>query len=428
MKILLIGSGGREHSLALKMKESPKLAKLYIAPGNAGTAEIGENISLKEDQIEELLAFALENKIDLTIVGPEMPLVAGIVDKFESHNLKIIGPNQKAAQLEGSKIWAKQIMRKYNVPSADFACFTTFEESISYLTGKNQYPIVIKADGLAAGKGVTVAATEAEAKKALEDCFINNIFGSAGASVVIEEFLKGEEASILAFVDEDTVIPMASAQDHKAIYNGDKGPNTGGMGAYSPAPLVSAEIDELVLETIFKPLITGLKKEGIIYKGILYAGLMIDKGQAAVVEFNVRFGDPETQVVIPRLKNDLLEVFEAIADNNLSNVKLEWEEQSAVCIVLASGGYPGNYEKGKPVTGFEFFQNNTSLQLVHAGTKLNEQNALVTNGGRVLGVVGLDHDLKSAQTLAYKGVKAISFEKMYYRTDIAAKAFKEVKT
>jgi phosphoribosylamine---glycine ligase len=421
MKILLIGSGGREHSLAIKLKESSRLTKLYIAPGNAGTAQVGENIPIKETETDELLAFAKKEAIDITVVGPEIPLVNGIVDIFLKNNLNVIGPNKEAAQLEGSKKWAKTLMMKYGIPTARFEDFNDFESAFNYIKERNEFPIVIKADGLAAGKGVTVAFSENEAKQALEDCFINNSFKDAGNTVVIEDFLKGEEASIFGLTDGKTVLPMTPAQDHKAIYDGDKGPNTGGMGAYSPAPIVTEAIEETVLQTIFLPLLDAFEQEGIEYKGVLYAGLMIDKGIPSVIEFNIRFGDPETQVVLPRLENDLIDIFEAIIEGTLHTKTLIWKKQSAICVILASGGYPGNYEKNIPIKGLEYFEEKKALNLVHAGTK-RENNDVVTNGGRVMGVVGIDKDLKTAKDIAYKGVEAISFDKMYYRKDIGFKA------
>ncbi len=425
MKILLIGSGGREHSLSIKLNESPRLSKLFIAPGNAGTSEIGENIPVKETDIYKLLDFAQKEKIDLTIVGPEAPLVAGIVDIFVSHGLRIIGPYKNAAMLEGSKEWAKQIMKECNIPTAKYERFNTFQSALHYLTRKNEYPVVVKADVLASGKGVTVAFSEKEAKHALERCFIQKVFDSAGLTVIIEDFLEGEEASILAFTDGETVYPLAPAQDHKPLYDNDKGPNTGGMGAYSPAPVVTTEIEKIVLDQIFYPLINGLKEKGITYKGIIYAGLMINDGKPYVVEFNVRFGDPETQVVIPRLKNDIIDIFEAIENQTLSNITLEWEENAAVCVILASKGYPEEYEKNKVITGIRDLKNNKSIQVIHAGTK-SADNKLLTCGGRVIGVVGLDKDIETAISRAYEAVDKITFENKYNRLDIGSKALNSI--
>lgn len=428
MKILLIGSGGREHSLAKKIAASPRLKKLYCAPGNPGTAQVAKNLPISELEIDKLLNFAKDNNIDFTFVGPEAPLVAGIVDKFNQANLCIIGPSQQGAQLEGSKEWAKAFLTKYSVPTASYEVFSDFDTAIEYIKNRNLFPIVIKADGLAAGKGVTVADNLQMAEDALKTCFLDKAFGSAGESVVIEDFLVGEEASILAFTDGNTVIPMASAQDHKAVYEGDKGPNTGGMGAYSPAPIVTANVEKKVLETILKPVVAGFKKEGILYKGILYAGLMINNEEPSVVEFNVRFGDPETQVVLPRLKNDLVDIFEAIRDQKLNELKLDWTEEPAICVVLASKGYPGNYEKGKIITGLDTIKENNKLQVIHAGTKLEADKTLVTKGGRVLGVVSQGKDLPTAIDTAYNTITQIHYDGLYFRRDIAKKALKRVIT
>jgi phosphoribosylamine---glycine ligase len=422
MKVLLIGSGGREHSLALKLADSPKLTQLFIAPGNPGTAQVGENIPIKVSEIDKLAAFAKKEKVDLTFVGPEQPLVDGIVDEFEKQGLVIIGPSKKGAQLEGSKKWAKDFYKKYEIPTASYNVFSDYTAAINYLAEKNIYPIVIKADGLAAGKGVTIDSSFKQASASLTACFIDEVFAEAGKTVVIEKFLQGEEASILAFTDGETVLPMVAAQDHKAIYDGDKGPNTGGMGAYSPAPIVTKEVEKKVYEKIFLPMLEGFKKEGIVYKGILYAGLMIKDGEPSVVEFNVRFGDPETQVVLPRMKNDLLDILVAIKENDLKRIVLEWKEEAAVCVVLASGGYPGKYEKGKIVTGLSFFENEADIQVIQAGTREDEQGNILTNGGRVLGVVGLDQDLRKAIDKAYVGVDKIEFEGKYCRKDIGFKA------
>ena len=421
MRVLLIGSGGREHSLALKLEQSSLLTQLYIAPGNPGTADLGTNVPIADSDSEALLAFAKNNHIDLTIVGPEGPLVNGIVDLFEQHNLAIMGPSKAAAQLEGSKKWAKEVMKKYNIPTAAYQDFTNFDSALAYVK-THEYPLVIKADGLAAGKGVTIAQTFEEAKEALENCFIHHQFSQAGDTVVIESFLKGEEASILAFSDGVTVVPMVSAQDHKAIFDGDKGPNTGGMGTYSPAPVVTPEVEQLVLDTVLKPLIDGLRQDGIPYKGIVYAGLMIYENKPFVVEFNARFGDPETQVILPRLKTDLLAIFQSIVNTSLNTLDIQWHPTKTVCVVLASNGYPGNFEKHKIITGMDYFNHYTDIQLIQAGTKLNDQGDLLSNGGRVLGVVAWDNELDIAIKKAYKAVEAVQFDNKYYRTDIAQKA------
>jgi phosphoribosylamine---glycine ligase len=424
MKILLIGSGGREHSIALKLKESPRLLKLYIAPGNAGTAEIGTNIPISDSNIEELLNFALNEEIDLTIVGPEAPLVAGITDLFEQNNLKIVGPDKAGAQLEGSKKWAKDMMKSCGIPTAGYENFDSLEPAKEYLTKNNTYPIVIKADGLAAGKGVIIAQNETEAFDALDICFTKKQFGDAGSNIVIEDFLTGEEASILAFTDGKVIVPMVSAQDHKTVYDGDKGPNTGGMGAYSPAPIVTDKLSKKVYQNVFLPLLKGFKDAGITYKGIVYAGLMIENGEPYVIEFNARFGDPETQVVLPRLKTDLIDIFEAIADQRLDQINIEWKSDAAVCVILAAGGYPGSYEKGKEITGLELYETNPNIIPIHAGTKKTDANKIVTNGGRVLGVVSLNPDLQTSINEAYKAINNINFENKYFRTDIGAKALR----
>ena len=420
MKILIIGSGGREHAIGLKLQQSAHQPELYFAPGNAGTSECGTNIAIKETNIDELIKFVKENQIDITFVGPEAPLVNGIVDQFENEQLSIIGPSKAAAQLEGSKDWSKQLMKKYNIPTANFETFTTFEAAKQYLLQTNIYPIVIKADGLAAGKGVTVAQDESHAIQALEDCFINNKFSSAGQKVVIEECLFGQEASIFAFTDGETMYPMMPAQDHKAIFDGDKGPNTGGMGAYCPAPIITAEIQQAINKTVFQPLLTALQKEKLNYTGVVFAGLMIEpNGNAKVIEFNVRFGDPETQVVLPCLATDLVDIFTAITQKKLTTINLKWKQTNAVCVVLASEGYPGNYEKNKVITGIQSI--NSNCHVIHAGTKKNN-NQLLSNGGRVLGVVGQAIELKTAIDTTYEAVKHISFENVYYRNDIGFKA------
>lgn len=422
MKVLLIGSGGREHSIALKLSQSPLLTELFIAPGNAGTAQCGTNVPIKDSDVSELLRFAKENTIDLTFVGPEAPLVLGIVDEFESNGLYIVGPNKIGAQLEGSKEWAKEKMKKYGIPTAAFETFTDYDSSLNYIKSRNTYPIVIKADGLAAGKGVTVAENEEMADNALRDCFLDKKFSDAGAKVVIEDFLKGEEASIFAFTDGKTILPMVPAQDHKAVFDGDKGPNTGGMGAYSPAPIANQAVQAQVLKEVFQPLIQGFNNDGIQYKGIVYAGLMIDNNVPSIVEFNARFGDPETQIVLPRLKNDLLEVLVAIAKGSLADINLEWHDNATVCVVMASEGYPEAYEKGKTITGIADAEAIDGVSVVHAGTK--QDDTLVTNGGRVLAVVAEGDDIKSAIDTAYEGVSKISFDGAYNRTDIGFKALR----
>jgi len=423
MKVLLIGSGGREHSIALKLSQSPLLTELFIAPGNAGTASCGTNVPIKDSDVSELLSFAKENNIDLAFVGPEAPLVLGITDEFEAAGLSIVGPNKIGAQLEGSKEWAKEKMKKYGIPTAAFETFTDYDSSLNYIKSRDTYPIVIKADGLAAGKGVTVAENYEMAENALKNCFLDKKFSDAGAKVVIEDFLKGEEASIFAFTDGKTILPMVPAQDHKAVFDGDKGPNTGGMGAYSPAPVASEAVQDIALKKVFQPLIQGFNNDGIQYKGIVYAGLMIDNGVPSIVEFNARFGDPETQIVLPRLKNDLLEVLVAISKGKLADVELEWKDNATVCVVMASEGYPEAYEKGKAITGIENAEAIEGVSVVHAGTKQSD-DTLLSNGGRVLAVVAEGKDIKSAIDTAYRGVAKVKFDGAYNRTDIGFKALR----
>lgn len=419
MKVLLIGSGGREHSLALKISQSPQLTQLYIAPGNPGTAAIGQNIDLKVNDIDGLIQFAKSNQIDLTVVGPELPLALGIVDRFTAESLKIIGPSAQGAQLESSKSWSKMMMKKYHIPTADYQVFSDYDTAISYIRTK-KFPFVLKADGLAQGKGVTVAQSFEEAESALKNCFINTIFADAGKTVVIEDFLIGEEASVLAFTDGKTIIPMIAAQDHKTIFDHDQGPNTGGMGAYAPAPIVTPDVSQKVYDQILKPLIAGLRKENIAYQGILYAGLMINNGIPSVVEFNVRFGDPETQAVLPLLETDILDIFKAIATQTLDKHPIQWKTGSAVCVVLASKGYPGAYPNGVPIQIDPALATASDIQIIHAGTQIKD-GQLITNGGRVLGVVGMDQTLSTAIQKAYSAIPKITFETQYCRSDIGKK-------
>jgi phosphoribosylamine--glycine ligase len=426
MKVFVIGGGGREHALVWKVSQSRTVKKIYCAPGNGGIEKQAECVALKADDIEELKSFALKEKIDLTVVGPEAPLVQGIVDEFEKANLKIFGPSKKASQLEGSKVFAKNLMKKYGIPTAEFEIFEDSNEAISYIKSK-EMPIVVKADGLAAGKGVIVCKTEDEASNAIKKIMEDRAFGDAGRRVVIEECLEGEEASILAFTDGENIKLLPSSQDHKRIYDDDKGPNTGGMGAYSPAPVVKDDILPIIEKDIIKRTIDGLRKEGIIYKGILYAGLMIEDDKPRVLEFNVRFGDPETQAILPRVEMDIIQPIIAAIDGNLNNVDCKLKNESCVCVVLASGGYPGGYEKGKVINGLNHFSCSKDLVVFHAGTKKLDSGEIVTNGGRVLGVSALGKDIKAAIDNAYNAVSDISFENMYYRKDIGKKALKSCK-
>lgn len=422
MNILLIGSGGREHSLALALQKSPHLTHLYIAPGNPGTAECGTNVPIADTDIERLLAFAQHNTIDLTVVGPEAPLVAGIVDLFQKHGKRIVGPTQAAAQLEGSKVWSKAFMKRHRIPTADYATFDTHDAAVAYLHTQNSYPIVIKADGLAAGKGVTVAHTATDAIQALKECFLDKRFGTAGAHVVIEAFLQGEEASLLAFTDGKTIVPMLPAQDHKAVYDDDKGPNTGGMGTYCPAPVVTLKDLERIQKTILEPVVLGMQKEGLQYTGIVYAGLMMTADGPYVVEYNVRFGDPETQVVIPLLKTDLVDVLVAMADGTLDHCPLSWDTGACVCVVMASKGYPNTVETGFPITGISE-ATAAGLQVIHAGTKVQE-GTLVNQGGRVLGIVSHGTSLANAITSVYRDIDKVHFFGAHYRRDIGKKGLK----
>jgi phosphoribosylamine--glycine ligase len=422
MKVLIVGSGGREHALAKKISESKKLSKLYVAPGNGGISEIAELVSIKADEIEKLVDFAQSNEIDLTVVGPEAPLVKGIVDLFESRNLKIFGPNQAAASLEASKVFTKDLCRKYNIPTADYMVFDDAKKAKTYID-KCDKPQVIKADGLAAGKGVVVASNRCEAKEAIDLIMCDKAFGKAGQKVTIEERLYGQEASILVLCDGEDICPLATSQDHKQIYDEDRGPNTGGMGAYSPAPVINDDLYQQILSKIIRPSIYALKEEGINYKGVLYAGLMLTEKGPMLLEYNVRFGDPETQAVLTRLKNDFLEVIEAIVDGRLSEIEMKWDERDCLCVVLASGGYPGKYEKGKEIKGLNNANKEKDVFIYHAGTK-KEADKFYTNGGRVLGITALGKDINKAIDKAYKAVKLISFDGMYFRKDIGHKALK----
>ncbi len=423
MDILLVGSGGREHAIARALSRSFKVTKIYTAPGNPGTALLGENVPIADTDLQALLRFAKASRIGLTIVGPEAPLTLGIVDLFRANGLAIVGPSQAAAQLEGSKSFAKAFMQRHHIPTADFQVFSEYEPAIRYLNGVSRFPVVIKADGLAAGKGVTVASSLEEAVEAVRACMVEQRFSDAGHRVVIESFLEGEEASLFAFCDGTTVIPMLPSQDHKRIGDGDQGPNTGGMGAYTPAPLVTDAVSRKVMDRVLLPVLRGMRMEGMPYTGILYAGLMIDsKGEPFVVEFNARFGDPETQTVLPLLKTDLPEILMAVAEARLHDMTVEWASDSAVCVVMAAKGYPGDYEKGAVIYGLDTAEKVSGCHVIHAGTCLDAEGQCCVNGGRVLGVVGVACSLSEAIASAYQGVACVSFEGEYYRTDIGAKA------
>ncbi len=425
MKIAVVGSGGREHALAYKIKQSKLCKELFCIPGNAGTSRIAQNVNIPAENIEDIVRFAKGEKIDFVVVGPENPLALGIIDRLNDENIKAFGPNKNAAIIEASKSFTKAFLKKYNIPTAEYETFDNFERAKKYIVEKGA-PIVVKADGLAAGKGVTVARTQQEAFKALEDIFIKKRFGEAGKKVVIEEFLEGEEASFLVFSDGENILPMIAAQDHKPVYDNDKGPNTGGMGAYAPAPIVNKEMEEYIIENIMKKAIQGMKKENRPYKGVLYAGLMIKDKKPYVLEFNCRFGDPETQAIIPLLESDIVDIMLSSVDGNLKNKQIVWKDAYAVCVVIASGGYPIKYEKGKLIHGLERIEKLKDIIIFHAGTKLDENANIITSGGRVLNVVGIDKDFKKAQEKTYNAIKLISFDKMHYRKDIGNKAYKHL--
>lgn len=420
MKILIIGSGGREHALVWKIAQSPKVEKIFCAPGNAGISQVAECVDIGATDLDKLVEFAVSEQIDLTVVGPEVPLTLGIVDLFRERGLRVFGPTGKAAALEASKVFTKDLFKKYQIPSADYEVFEERDAAVSYIE-KIGAPLVVKADGLAAGKGVIVAQTVAEAVAAVDLIMGEKAFGDAGARVVVEEFLVGEEASFLAFTDGKTVVPLPSSQDHKAVYDGDQGPNTGGMGAYSPAPVVTAAIHDEVMENVMYKTVRAMESEGCAYQGILYAGLMIDNGKIKVLEFNCRFGDPEAQPLLMRLQSDLVEVMEAVIDGRLAEVELKIDPRPAVCVVMASGGYPGNYAKGHEITGLDEAAAIDGVEVFHAGTALQD-GKVVNVGGRVLGITAIGDDLPMAIKLAYQGVNEIKWQDGFYRTDIGLKA------
>jgi len=420
MKVLVVGGGGREHALVWKIAQSPRVGKIYCAPGNAGIAQMGECLSISAEDVKGLTARAEKEKIDLTVVGPEAPLTLGMVDIFRARGLRVFGPSQKAAEIEGSKAFTKELMKKYGIPTGESETFTDPAAAVKYVKGKGA-PLVVKADGLAAGKGVIICRTVEEALSALDLILVQKAFGAAGAKVVVEEFLEGEEASFLAFTDGETVLPLPTSQDHKAIYDNDQGPNTGGMGAYSPAPVVTEKVHREAMEKVLIPTVRGMAREGRKYQGVLYAGLMIKDEKPKVLEFNARFGDPEAQPLLMRLKSDLIPVLEATIDGKLSHQKMELEDRSSVCVVVASGGYPGSYEKGKVISGLQEAARVRDAFVFHAGTALKE-GRVVTNGGRVLGVTALGNGIQEAIQRAYEAVAKISWEGAYYRKDIGHKA------
>lgn len=417
MKVLIIGGGGREHAIAWKTAQSPSVQKLYCAPGNAGIAEIAECVDIKVMDTDKQIAFAKEHEIDLTIIGPDDPLVAGAADAFAAAGLRVFGPNKSAARLEGSKSFSKDLMKKYGIPTAAYETFDLAEDAFTYLETAKM-PIVLKADGLALGKGVLICNTREEAKDGVKALMLDKQFGSSGDRIVVEEFMTGREVSVLSFVDGNTIKVMTSAQDHKRAKDGDQGLNTGGMGTFSPSPFYTKEMADFCQLHIYEPTVQALKAEGIEFKGIIFFGLMLTKEGPKLLEYNARFGDPETQVVLPRMKNDIVEAFEACIDGNLDQIDLEFEDNAAVCVVLASEGYPEHYEKGLPIKGLPAFRDKSGYYAFHAGSCFNENGEAVTNGGRVLGITALGPDLMEARKNAYEATEWISFENKYMRNDI----------
>jgi phosphoribosylamine--glycine ligase len=420
MKILVVGGGGREHALVWKIAQSPLVDTIYCAPGNPGTAALAENVAINVDELDVLLEFALAERIDLTVVGPEQPLSLGIVDLFEANGLKVFGPAKNAAVIEASKAFSKDLMHKYQIPTAAYGVFSEIGPAVEFIE-RTGAPIVVKADGLAAGKGVIIAQTCEEAVAAVTDMLSGNAFGSAGSRVVIEEFLTGEEASFLAITDGRHIIPLASAQDHKAIFDNDLGPNTGGMGAYSPAPVVTATVHENAMQQVLRRAVDGMAAEGRPYRGVLYAGLMVTGDQVKTLEFNARFGDPECQPLLMRMKSDIVPVLLAVANGDLSGVRIEWHDKAAVCVVMASEGYPGDYRKGDAISGLDDADGLDDVYVFHAGTALKDDRC-VTNGGRVLGVTALGDTVQQAIDRAYQGVGRITWPGVQFRTDIGRKA------
>ena len=419
MKVLVVGGGGREHAVVWKLSQSLKIKKLYCAPGNPGIAELAECVSISVSEIEKLAEFAKKEQIDLTFVGPEEPLSLGIVNYFKEQGLAVYGPSKEAALIEGSKAFAKELMIKYQIPTAKYTAFTNYEEALDYIRSEGA-PIVIKADGLAAGKGVVVAKNLEEAEDALKSMMKDVTFGAAGVRVVIEEFLEGEEMTLLSFVNGSTVKPMVASQDHKPVYDGDKGPNTGGMGTYAPLPHIDSSMVEQIIQTIVQPTAEAMVAEGVPYEGILYTGLMLTKEGPKVIEYNARFGDPETQVVLPLLETDLLEILTASLTGELENIEVKWKDKAAVCVIMSSAGYPGPYEKGQVIHGLDQVVNPTII--FHAGTAAKD-GEITTNGGRVVGITAIGETLKEARELAYQSVEKVSFNGAHYRTDIGTKAF-----
>jgi len=419
MRVLVVGGGGREHAIVYKLCQSPKIDKIYCAPGNAGIAELAQCVDISATDIQSLLNFAKKENIDFTVVGMDDPLVMGIVDEFEKEGFKIFGPKKNAAIIEGSKAFSKEFMKKYNIPTAKYKTIDNYKDAVEYVE-RQKFPVVVKADGLALGKGVLICNNFEEAENALKQIMIDKKFGNSGNKVVIEEFLTGSEVSVLSFCDGKTVVPMVSAQDHKRALDGDKGLNTGGMGTFSPSRVYTEDIAKICMESIFKPTVYGLNKERRVFKGVIFFGLMLTKDGPKVIEYNARFGDPETQVVLTRLDTDLLEILEACVDGNLDKVNVKWKNNAAACIMIASGGYPESYKKGYEINGLETLKNKKDIYVFHSGTAF-KNGKFVTNGGRVLGVTGIGDNLNAAISTAYDGARLIDFHNMHYRTDIGRK-------
>lgn len=424
MKVLVVGGGGREHAICWKISKSSKVSKIYCAPGNAGIAEVAECVNIKAMEFDKLAAFAKDNQIDLTVVGMDDPLVGGIVDVFEAEGLRVFGPRKNAAILEGSKAFSKDLMKKYHIPTAAYETFTSPEEAKKYLE-TSKYPIVLKADGLALGKGVLICETKEDAMAGVNELMLDKKFGSAGNTIVVEEFMTGREVSVLSFVDGNTIKIMSSAQDHKRAKDGDQGLNTGGMGNFSPSPFYTDEVDAFCKKYVYQATVDAMKAEGRPFKGFIFFGLMLTPEGPKVLEYNARFGDPEAQVVLPRMKNDIIDVFEACIDGTLDQIDLQFEDNACVCVVLASDGYPLAYEKGFEITGMENFKDKDGYYLFHAGSKFDENGKIVTNGGRVLGVTATGKTLKEARANAYKATEWVNFDNKYMRHDIG-KAIDEV--
>ena len=424
MKVLVVGGGGREHALCWKISKSPLVTALFCAPGNVGISKHAKCVDIKVTDIESLVRFAKAEEIDLTVVGPEIPLSLGIVDRFQEENLNIFGPNQAAAEIESSKAYSKNLMKKYDIPTAFFSTFVDYNDAVNWVR-EVKPPLVIKADGLAAGKGVVICHTEEEAVSVLDDIMNSKIFGDSGNCVVIEEFLEGEEVSFIAFTDGENVIPLESSQDHKALLDGDKGPNTGGMGAYSPAPILTPELHDIIMNKVMIPTVKAMKEEGREYKGILYAGLMVKDSDIKVLEFNCRFGDPEAQPLLMRMKSDIVPLISIISSGGVAKEEIQWYDDASVCVVMASKGYPGDYKKGFPIHRIDEVNSMDGVLVFHSGTAQDDGN-IVANGGRVLGVTALGKTIPDAINAAYKAVNHIESESLYFRTDIGEKALKYI--